>query len=732
MDERILVDSELFLRDYFGPPSNFNYETWFTAANFLSYGTREYVVRVANCTANTPSAGFTINSSVAYVIHMDGATPTHNPITIGIEEGMRILWSDSEEIIPADAAVISVNATSVEISANGTLSGGTTVGFYNNVATYNALALLPGGQADNVAAQVVKNKDHFTTKDGTFDLDVVYVAKYPGKRGNSLRVSVCDSSDAFYQNLALSNSTVTGSMSIGIGDDVGYFNFVSANDVQANTLATTIISSVAINDYLEVGNSSVGRQYLKVVSMDSTPTWNASTNTSSVAVNFEDPYRLAYDWTSSDYIPRYWEFYHLVDLAPGQSNYVAEFGNTAANDEIHVVVVDNDGQFSDVPGTVLEVHRALSRATDAKGENGASIYYKEVLNKASRYVWNVNDRDNALSANAWLVASSTNREALDINFTHGTDGKNEGAVSVGLIMKGYDLFASAEDVDVSLILQGKPRGGIDPSTGSVEFQLANYLIDNIGEVRKDCVVFITPEINTCLNNYGREALDIVDWRNATRSSSYAVMDSGYKQQYDKYNDVYRWIPLNGDMAGLCARTDQTNDPWWSPAGLNRGHIKNLVTLAWNPRMAYRDILYKNGVNPVVRFNNEGTVLWGDKTMQAKPSAFDRINVRRLFIVLEKAISTAAKYFLFEFNDKFTRAQFRNMVNPYLRFVKSRRGIQDFLVVCDETNNTPYIIDSNSFVADLYIKPARSINWMYLNFIATATGIDFNEIVGNPA
>jgi len=730
VDQRELIDSQMNLKERFGPPSNFNYETWWTAANFLDYGTREYVVRVANTSANTPSETFSVNTSVANVLHMTDANATYTPVSLGIETNMRVFWASNTGAVPLDAVVTAVNSTAVSISTNATVNSSSDVGFYSNVSSYNALAIAPGGQVDNVGAQVVKNRDHYETKDNAFDLDLYYLAKYPGAIGNSLRISVCDSADAYYASLSLSNTIVEGAFSVDIGSDVGTFTFTApTNGAAANTLATTIIASIANNDYLEVGNSSIGRQYLKVLSTDNTPTLNTSTNVATFNVEFEDPYRLSYDWSANDSIVRYWEFYGLTELAPGQSNFVAERGNTAANDELHVVVVDNDGAFSGTPGTVLEVYRGLSRATDATADNGSSIYYKEVLNKSSKYVWLANDRSNAPSANAWLVASSTNTEALDLDFTLGTDGKPESTVSVGLVMQGYDRFASAEDVDISLVLQGKPRGGVDPSTGSVEFQLFNYLIDNIGEIRKDCVVFGSPEINTCLNNYNEEALSIVDWRNSTRSSSYAVMDSGYKQQYDKYNDVYRWIPLNADMAGLCARTDQTNDPWWSPAGLNRGHIKNLVTLAWNPRMAHRDILYKNGVNPVVRFNNEGTVLWGDKTLLAKPSAFDRINVRRLFIVLEKAISTASKYFLFEFNDRFTREQFKNMVNPYLKFVQSRRGIQDFLVVCDETNNTPYIIDSNSFVADIYIKPNRSINWIYLNFVAVATGISFEEIVG---
>ena len=240
---------------------------------------------------------------------------------------------------------------------------------------------------------------------------------------------------------------------------------------------------------------------------------------------------------------------------------------------------------------------------------------------------------------------------------------------------------------------------------------------------------ISPDRNDVVNNPNDEVEDIVEFRNSLGSSSYGILDSGYKYQYDRYNDVFRWVPLNGDVAGTMVRTDLQRDPWYSPAGFNRGQIKNIVKLSWNPKQADRDVLYRNGVNPVTNFKNNGIILFGDKTLLAKPSAFDRINVRRLFIVLEKAISTAAKFTLFEFNDEFTRAQFVALVEPFLRTVKGRRGITDFKVVCDETNNTGEIIDRNEFVGDIYIKPARSINFIRLNFIAVRTGVEFEEVVG---
>jgi len=309
----------------------------------------------------------------------------------------------------------------------------------------------------------------------------------------------------------------------------------------------------------------------------------------------------------------------------------------------------------------------------------------------------------------------------------GADGLDEANVAFSVLALAYDKFQDKEDIeDLSLILQGKARG----LSVSNYTQLGNYIIDNISSKRKDCVAFISPDRADVVNNSGDEAEDIVAFRNNIRSSSYGFLDSGYKYMYDKYNDLYRWVPLNGDVAGLCVRTDATNDAWWSPAGLNRGQIKNLVRLAYNPRQADRDTLYKAGINPIISRKGNGTFLYGDKTLLAKPSAFDRINVRRLFIVLEKAISKASEYTLFEFNDDFTRAQFRNLINPFLRDVKGRRGITDFQVVCDTRNNTAEVINRNEFVGDIYIRPNYSINFIHLNFIAVKNGVSFNEVLLN--
>ena len=423
-------------------------------------------------------------------------------------------------------------------------------------------------------------------------------------------------------------------------------------------------------------------------------------------------------------ITRNWEYFQSVDKAPGSSDYNTSFGNTAAVDEVHVVVSDQDGKFTGVPGTILEVYQGLSRATDAKTQDGATNYYVNVLNQSSQYLWWTNHRSGYSVNTAINIATTATATPLSLSFQGGNDGFDETTVGtyIGNITNAYDLFASTENVDVALVMAGKTAG----TNGT---QLANYLIDNVANVRKDCVVFVSPQSADVVNNVGSELSSVTTFRNNLRSTSYAVLDSGYKYQYDKYNDIYRWVPLNGDVAGLCVVTDTQRDPWWSPAGFNRGQIKNIIKLAYNPKQADRDVLYPAGVNPVVTFPGQGTILYGDKTLLAKPSAFDRINVRRLFIVLEKAIATASKFTLFEFNDAFTRSQFVSLVTPFLKDIQGRRGIYDFKVVCDETNNTGEVIDGNRFVGDIYIKPARSINFIQLNFVAVRTGVEFSEIVG---
>ena len=796
VNERVLIDSETQLVNRFGKPTNLNAETFFTAASFLGYSNQLFVVRAGDTTGTSPIVSANIGVGVADVEVGD---------TSLLENGMILIASSNTSSVRVGSTISITNSTHVALAASSDALGtdtGVSIQFVANTTVHNSI--VNTASVSNLALHIVKSEDDYTNKDGTFDTDVQWIARWPGEIGDSLKISVCDTANAFQSNVTfVSNTSYSGNTEFTVGSNTGVV-YVAPVDITASNTATavTILNSntalleddFQVGDLLKTGNTTIGTQYIKVTAVSTTNaalgtnsassvdvTANSTTLTTSanaftsnsvgsylaifsgvdefdvaringytnattvtvasnisftnaaadfgvytprkVDISLQDEYRLSTNWTSEDTITRSWEYFELFDDAPGTSAFVTNFGNTAALDELHATVIDEDGKFTGVPGTVLEKFTSMSRASDSKTIDGASNYYKNVINEQSAYVWWANDRSNAVSNTAVNVTSSTNYVPYTASFNYGQNGADESTVSIGTLATGYDKFASVEEVEIGLVMQGKARGG---SHGG---QLANYLIDNIAEHRIDCVVFASPDKSDVVNNVGFEATDVVAMRNTMRSSSYGFLDSGYKYMYDRYNDVYRWIPLNGDTAGLTARTEITNDAWWSPAGYNRGNIRNIVKLAYNPRKSDRDILYKKGINPVVTFPGEGTILYGDKTLLAKPSAFDRINVRRLFIVIEKAISRSSKYTLFEFNDSFTRAQFRNLVTPYLRDVQGRRGITDFLVVCDDTNNTAEVIDRNEFVADIYIKPARSINFIQLNFVAVRTGIAFSEVVG---
>lgn len=540
--------------------------------------------------------------------------------------------------------------------------------------------------SSNNTNTIIKNEDDY---DLNFSSGIAgvgsWVAKYPGALGNSLRVSVCLTANAY-------ESTITGTAS-----------FTNNSTSMVFTTATAVNNKVAVGDILIVGPD---RQQLKVGSV----TGNTVTLQSKYVGN------TGTQATTT----RRWEYYDYVPAAPGTSVEASQYGGSS--DEMHIVVVDANGGITGIANTILEIHPALSKASNARSEDGTNIHYNKYINQNSRWIWwtahvaGITGGRVVSSGFSW--GAGVQSLPLNYAFSKGRDGASPRAADY---INGYNLFKSTESVDVSLIL-----GGASDSTRAL------HIINNIVESRKDCIAIFSPRRADVVNNSGyagAQVDDIVAFRNSLPSTSYAVMDSGWKYQYDKYSDVFRYVPCNGDTAGTMVRTDIERDPWFSPAGYNRGQIKNVVRLAFNPNKAERDVLYKAGVNPITTFPGEGTILFGDKTMLSKPSAFDRINVRRLFIVLEKAIATAAKYTLFEFNDAFTRAQFKALVEPFLRDVQGRRGITDFRVVCDETNNTPEVIDRNEFIGDIYIKPARSINFIQLNFVAVRTGVDFTEIVG---
>jgi hypothetical protein len=541
------------------------------------------------------------------------------------------------------------------------------------------------------AAVQVKNDVAFSNT--TFQSTDHFVAKYPGAIGNSLKVSVCRTANDYTE-------TSTGSITVTAGANTA----TTGQDESTGGSGTGLL---VVGDKIKVGNAGA-EQYLTIASISTT------------SITFKEKFNGSSNWTANTFT-KFWGYHDLVRSAPGTSAYVEARGGVG--DEVHVVVIDEDGLITGTPNQVLEVFEGLSRATDGKTETGESNYWKDVIENRSAYIYAPYAQSLAADTTAAAATALTTDTAVYDSLKLGVDSSAESAVSLGTLTAGYDFYKSAEDVDVSLILTGKSVGGTNGEG------LGKYIIDNICDSRKDCVVFVSPAKEDVVNNANSEKDDIVTFRNSLSNSSYAVLDSGYKYQYDKYSDKYRWIPLNGDVAGLAVRTDELRDAWFSPAGFNRGQIKNIVKLAFNPKKADRDILYQADINPIVTFPGQGTVMFGDKTLLGKPSAFDRINVRRLFIVLEKAIATASKFTLFEFNDEFTRSQFKNLVEPFLRDVQGRRGIYDFRVVCDDTNNTGEVIDRNEFVGDIYIKPARSINFIQLNFVAVRSGVEFSEIVG---
>jgi len=624
--EIVAVGSEKELVDIFGKPNGSNFETWFTAANFLQYGNALRVVRATSAIVNATSGG----------------------------SGLLIKSTDD---------------------------------YLNN---YSA------GQGS--AGE--------------------WGARTAGTHGNSLGVSLCSNATAYEQNFAGNAGTLgvtTGTPAIG-ATTVGVDN--GGGSAGAGGAAYNVGDIVHFQeaDGQEYEVTAISTDNLTIKQLDN-PNGGGLKTALAAATN----------------VRRRWRFYDLFDAAPGTSTYAT--GKGLIGDEMHVVVFDRTGDISgfraDTNGertnAVLETFPFVSQAASAKTSQGGTNFYPDVIYGQSKLIYWL-DHDSSLSnagtdpvAGTTFASTAGKGGIKDDNLAGGTD---DYAVTVGELALAYDEFADAETVDVNLLMAGTSPASADGVSH------ATKMID-IVEARKDCVAFISPRRADVVNvsSAHTQGSNVKGFFDSLASSSYAVFDSGYKYMYDKFNDTFRFVPLNGDIAGLCANTDNVADPFFSPGGFNRGQIRGAVKLAFNPTKAQRDILYPARVNPVATFPGQGTVLFGDKTALSKPSAFDRINVRRLFILLEKSIATAAKFQLFEFNDEFTQAQFRNLVEPFLRDIQGRRGITDFSVVCDGTNNTGEVIDRNEFVADIFIKPARSINFIQLNFIAVRTGVAFSEVGG---
>jgi len=600
-------------------------------------------------------------------------------------------------------------------------------------------------------AFIIRDDDHYedSFKDGQGSVGE-WAARTAGIHGNSLGVSICANSTAF-EELAVT----TTSAEEAIGQTV-----ISVTDGTVFTIHDIVNFGEALGFEYQVTAADASTITIK---LKDDPNGSGLQSTIATATN----------------IRRRWRFYDLFDAAPGTSDFATQ-NTRGTQDELHIVVYDQLGEISGFAITsngnrtnaVLETFANLSKNSVGKSPQGDSTYYVDKIFRTSNFVYSMDHNTagtnwgtdftgeesqivmedggtDGAGANAGenvvLDATGTSNEnengkiqleaggnsyaALDTpTTTNLKNGADDYAVTAGELQIGYDNFDDVESIDVNLILGGKGGGaGDSASTQDTHVTMLTALTDK----RRDCVAFVSPfrSATVGVSSSITATENVVDAFDLCPSSSYMVFDSSYKQMYDKYNDVFRFVPMNGDTAGLCAFTDNVADPWFSPGGFNRGNVRGAIKLSYNPKKSERDQLYGARVNPIVDFPGQGVVLFGDKTALAKPSAFDRINVRRLFLVLEKAISTAAKFSLFEFNDEFTRAQFRNLIEPFLRDVQGRRGIFDFKVVADATNNTGEVIDRNEFIGDIYIKPARSINFITLNFVAVRTGVEFSEVVG---
>ena len=593
------------------------------------------------------------------------------------------------------------------------------LGYGNNLKVVRPITGMVNAVSTGTAVLIKNTADYldtYLTDSGAGSVTNIgtWAAREAGTLGNSLKVSLCSNSTAFGPHSQ--SGTLVNDSAAAIGD---------------TTITMDDGSLFQVGDILEFGDTS------NVPSTSGSPSGffykvtAISTHVLTIArfnpqTGQTETGGLRHAIVDNAKVLRHWEYYFNFSAPPTTTDDVSNAGGS--NDEMHIAVIDEDGTITGTAGTILETFEGVSQAHDAKDASGNSNYYPDVIYRDSKFIYWI-DHISTLSDGLTKVGTTfdnTVGDAFVISNTSLSGGTDDFVATNAEIATAYEKFNDAENVDIDLLICGPSQTSAD-ATGDTK---ATAVMD-IATARKDCVAFISPARADVVGvaNAVTQTQNVVSFADGLPSTSYAVIDSGYKYMYDRYNDVYRFVPLNGDTAGLCARTDNIADSHFSPAGYSRGQIRGAVKLAFNPNQSQRDELYKARINPVVSFPGQGTVLFGDKTAQAKPSAFDRINVRRLFITLEKTISIAAKFQLFEFNDEFTRAQFRNLIEPFLRDVQGRRGVTDFSVVCDDTNNTSDVIDRNEFRADIFVKPNRSINFIQLNFVATRSGVAFSEVAG---
>ena len=676
-----IIGSEKDLLDTFGKPygTDKHYEHWLTASSYLAYGGSLQVVRADNANLLNAKVGAAASIKIKSLDHYEELGYDENPIS---------------DIVVA--------------------------------------ARSPGSWANGIRIGIIDSKaDQILTVNSTSDIVVGYgvtqtiSSTLPGAGTTSVL-------DGILKGIVTNITAATNQIEVKVLEHVSLGGTVTEVDYQPSGV------------YAFSGSGNVA------IHTNGTATGVSSITTVSSEQDWFDQQTLTTTSTTSV------KWNTLADR-PGTSAYAAARGSRF--DEVHVVVIDGDGDITGNSGTVLEKHLGLSKAKDAEFSLGSPQYWRKFLVNGSELIFGGSQPAGIVTTGfdkgtfdkktdiGWdqnaegisFAATGNNNSEMTAGWNYDGAGNidNAGALTAGLsgLVTGYGLFENTEQYDVDFILMGSAGYAKEDAQA-----LANKCIA-VAEVRKDAVAFISPYRGAALTDTSDDRAvtvnsaetitdNVISFFSPITSSSYAVFDSGYKYMFDRFANTFRYVPLNGDIAGLCARNDANNFPWFSPAGTNRGAILNAVKLAYNPSKTQRDRLYSNRVNPVIFSPGAGIVLFGDKTGFGKSSAFDRINVRRLFLFLEDAISAAAKDQLFEFNDEITRTNFVNIVEPFLRDVQAKRGIFDFVVICDETNNTAAIIDNNEFVADIFIKPARSINFIGLTFVATRTGVSFEEVIGN--
>ena len=689
--EPLLIENEQDMIDLFGKPfdNDRQYEYWYTASNYLQYGGVLRVVRADGASLN--------NANV-------GGMPTTHPTGIGSTSSLKIKNFDDYQNNFEDAVTYRLAARNP-----GSYANGMKVAYIDGAAD----------QQLHVTPHVVANVS-------------VGMGVTQAISGTIVGPGTTSTADGYIQGIV----TGVGASTV----DVKVVNRVSA----AGTIFPVTYTENGIFAFTtgtKTSNTLPGPGVLFSSSSSTIADPDAGISTCATIFQVDDWYDNQFIQLSNGALQ--WK---EIAEKPGTSGYSA--ARNGSNDELHVVVVDDSGKITGTTGAILEKFTFLSKADDAVNSFGSRTFYKDVIKEQSNQIFvGISTGNGSIASGiqtAFTPTSTDNTwgqdaEGVHFNFVGNKlyelqGGKDYSGVSteggyscsLGSIIGGYEIFENEAEYSVNFLLQGP---GIVGSQAESQAK-ANKLIA-IAEQRKDCLAVISPNRETTVNvtSAKTQTDNVVQFYDPITSSSFAVFDSGYKYQFDRFNNKFQFLPLNGDIAGLMARTSEEQFPWFSPAGPQRGNILNTVKLAYNPNKVQRDTLYTKRINPVIFSPGGGFLLFGDKTGLAFASAFDRINVRRLFLNLEARIEIAARTQLFEFNDEITRANFRNIVEPFLRGVQAKRGITDFLVICDETNNTPDVIDANEFKADIFIKPARSINFIGLTFVATRTGVSFSEVAG---